>query len=192
MQESMIDLPVQTFLQRLGSDAPAPGGGAAAALCGALAASLGSMVCAFTIGRPKFAAVETETKELAAHFQRAQQAFARWVDEDAAAYAALSAARKRPKDDVGRAADVAAAAGLAAVVPLEIASLANRLTADFARLATIGNPMLGSDIEAGAHMARASRDAALANVRANLPYLDQDWRSRMESELKRFANAVSA
>ena len=192
MQDSNIDLPVRTFLERLGSDAPAPGGGAAAALCGALAASLGSMVCALTLGKPKFATVESDVRELAAHFDRAQQAFAKWVDEDAAAYGALSIARKRPKDDPQRAAEVAAAAATAAIVPLEIASLADRMINDVARLAAVGNPALGADIEAAGHMARASRDAALANVRANLPYLDPQWRSRMDAELRRFNKPASA
>lgn len=184
-QESMLDLRLKTFLERLGSDAPAPGGGAAAALCGALAASLGSMVCAFTIGKPKFAAVEAESRELSAHFQRAAEVFARWVDEDAAAYAALSAARKLPKDDPARAAEVASSAALAAVVPLETASLADRLLFDFKRLHAIGNPALGSDVEAGAQLARACKQAALANVRANLPFLEAQFRQRMQNELAR-------
>lgn len=181
----MLDLPLRSFLERLGSNAPAPGGGAAAALCGALAASLGSMVCAFTIGKPKFAAVESEARELAGNFERAADAFSRWVDEDAAAYAALSAAMKRPKDDPVRSSEVASAAALAALVPLETAALSRRIEREFQRLAAIGNPVLKSDIEAGAIMVRACRLAATANVRANLPFLDPAYRQRVEAELTR-------
>ncbi len=181
----MLELPLRTFLERLASNAPAPGGGAAAALCGALAASLGSMVCGFTIGKPKFAAVESEVRALIDHFARAAAAFSRWVDEDAAAYAALSAAMKRPKDDPARGSEVASAAALAAIVPLEIAALAQRLEHEFERLAAIGNPALKADIESGAIMVRACRQAATANVRANLPFLDPAYRQRVEAELAR-------
>ena len=46
------------FLTALGSGAPAPGGGAAASLCGALAAALVAMVCRVTAERDPSAASE--------------------------------------------------------------------------------------------------------------------------------------
>ena len=44
---------LQSFLDALASNAPAPGGGAAAALMGATGAALVSMVCNLTLGKPK-------------------------------------------------------------------------------------------------------------------------------------------
>ncbi len=54
----VLDVPLAVFLDRLASAAPTPGGGSVAALCGALSAALGSMVCNLTIGKPRYAEVE--------------------------------------------------------------------------------------------------------------------------------------
>jgi methenyltetrahydrofolate cyclohydrolase len=51
---------LQQFLDELASKSATPGGGSAAALMGAQAAALVSMVCNLTIGKPKFAEVEAE------------------------------------------------------------------------------------------------------------------------------------
>ena len=48
------------FTEVLASSAPTPGGGGAAALLGAVGASLGCMVANLTVGKPKYAAVEEE------------------------------------------------------------------------------------------------------------------------------------
>ena len=54
----LINLTVKDFAALTASDAPAPGGGSAAALCGAQGAGLAAMVASFTIGRKKFADFE--------------------------------------------------------------------------------------------------------------------------------------
>lgn len=56
--------PIQTFLDELASKSATPGGGSAAALMGAQGAALVSMVCHLTIGKPKFAEVETEMQNV--------------------------------------------------------------------------------------------------------------------------------
>ena len=48
------------FVSVLASDAPAPGGGGAAALVGAIGTALGNMVGSLTVGKKKYAAVEEE------------------------------------------------------------------------------------------------------------------------------------
>jgi len=55
---SILNLTVGEFLERLGSSDPAPGGGAAAAVAGAMGAALVQMTANLTIGRPKLADVE--------------------------------------------------------------------------------------------------------------------------------------
>ena len=51
----LSELTVHSFANLLGSDAPAPGGGSAAALAGSLGAALSAMVSALTLGRKKYA-----------------------------------------------------------------------------------------------------------------------------------------
>jgi len=50
---------VGAWLEALASDAPAPGGGAAAAMQAAVGAALIEMVCNLTIGKPAYAAHDT-------------------------------------------------------------------------------------------------------------------------------------
>ena len=147
---------------------PTPGGGSVAALTGALAAALGRMVAAFTLEKPKFAAVAPQVGQLAGRLQRAEEMLRRLIDEDAAAYGVLDAAFKLDKADAQRAARIAEAAGLAGSVPLETATLAARVLDDLTQLRGIGNPLLRSDADAARQLAYAALQAAAANVRANL------------------------
>ena len=49
----LAELTTAGFADLLASDAPAPGGGSAAALEGALGAALTAMVCSLTVGKKK-------------------------------------------------------------------------------------------------------------------------------------------
>lgn len=177
------DLSVRAFLAALGSGAPTPGGGAAAAVCGGLAAALGRMVVTYTLGRPKFAAVEGEVASLDAELARAATLLAALVEEDSAAYAGLSAAMKLDRHDPGRAARVQEAAAVAGAVPLETAVVCTRVCRIAERLAVIANPMLRSDAHCARHFARAATLAALENVRVNLPLMTPAERALLEGEL---------
>ena len=59
----LTEMKVKDFNELLASNAPAPGGGSASALAGAMGAGLCSMVAALTIGREKYAADEELAKE---------------------------------------------------------------------------------------------------------------------------------
>src|SRR3954452_15733335 len=63
-QRSILDLTVGELLQQLGSSAPTPGGGAAAALAGAVGAALIEMTANLTIGRPRLADVEPQARSI--------------------------------------------------------------------------------------------------------------------------------
>ena len=52
------------FVAALASSAPTPGGGGAAALCGAVGAALCGMVASLTTGKKKYASVEREIQQL--------------------------------------------------------------------------------------------------------------------------------
>jgi formiminotetrahydrofolate cyclodeaminase len=84
---------------------------------------------------------------------------------------------------------VAEAAGLAASVPLETATLAWRMRLDLENLARIANPLLHSDVTAAIHLALAAVQAAAANVRANLPLLGAERAREVEQQLQVIAPA---
>lgn len=178
----LISCSLEDYLSRLASAQPAPGGGSAAALTGALAASLGHMVCALTAGRPKFAAVETEIQELARRFERAREALAALVDEDARAYLQLHRAFS-DKAHPQRREEIALAAEVAAAAPLSVAALAHGVEQDARRLDQIGNPNLKADIQAAIALAEAAIKAALANVAANLPLVRPETADALRQEV---------
>lgn len=180
---ALSDQPLGSFIEALASTAPTPGGGAAAALVGALAAGLGRMACALTIGKAKFAAVESQVSALADKLARCDLMLRTLMDEDAAAYADLSAAFKLDKDNAERARRIRRAAQVAARVPLEIAAAVRQVARDLAELEPIGNPNLASDVRCGGHLARAALQAAAENVRVNLPLLADDERAALAAQL---------
>ncbi|MCA9242487.1 MAG: cyclodeaminase/cyclohydrolase family protein [Phycisphaerales bacterium] len=178
----LIDMPLRGFLERLGSVEPTPGGGAAAALAGAMGASLGRMVCELTRG-PRFAPVAEQIDQLADQFGRTAAVLRRLVDEDAYAYQGLSAALKLPKDDATRAARLRESATLAASVPLQVAVLSRATIGDIERLRPIANPNLTADVTSAAALSHAAIVAACANVEANLPFVDDALRPKLAAEL---------
>jgi len=184
-EAGLTALSIDDFLDRLASDAPTPGGGAVAALAGAIAASLGKMVCGLTIGKPKFVDVEPQVKQIASRLTRAALMLRRLIDEDAAAYGELSATFKLDRSDPKRRERLTQTGGLAAAVPLETVAVGRQVLGDLRRLEPIGNPNLRSDVEAAIHLVRAAMAAGAANVRVNLPLLPEAQAQRVDQELGR-------
>lgn len=176
--QRMLDLSVTTFLDQLADGTPTPGGGAAAAVAGALGAALASMVCQFTLGRDEFASVQSEIDELLTEAEAARAALELAAEQDATAYGRVVAARRLPRgsdaERAARAAAIQAAARQAAREPLEAARVAARLLDVCSRLAELGNPRLLSDVEVAAMLSLVSLRGAAVNVEANLPSLQDD------------------
>ena len=81
---------VDRFLERLASSAPTPGGGGAAALCGALGIALGNMVGSLTLGKKKYADVQEDITALNSRAEALRADFVALIDADAEAFAPLS------------------------------------------------------------------------------------------------------
>ena len=181
------EITVAAYLERLAHTAPTPGGGSAAALVGALAAGLGEMVVGYTRGKPKFAKHETQVIAIGEQLQRAREMLSSAIDEDADAYAGLTAAFKVDKTDPTRKARIEAAAAIAAGVPYQTAVLARRVEHQLRELMAIGNPQLRSDVECALHFAAAAVHGAIANSRVNLPLIRPEDAARLARELDRVA-----
>ena len=89
---------VTQFLQDLASSKPAPGGGSAAALCGAIGAALVSMVGNLTTGKKKYADVEDQIQAMLGQAETLRLKFIDLVSDDIQVYTAVSAAFKMPRD----------------------------------------------------------------------------------------------
>src|SRR2546421_4087276 len=94
------------FLSAAAAKQPVPGGGSAAALAGALAASMGEMVLNYSVGKKNLAQFEPELRMSLAELTRARQLLLQLMVEDQVAYEALTAARKLPESHPTRQAEV--------------------------------------------------------------------------------------
>jgi glutamate formiminotransferase/formiminotetrahydrofolate cyclodeaminase len=161
------------WLDELAGAAPAPGGGSAAALAGALAGALVAMVARLTTGRKAYAAAQGRVAEILAEADALRAQLRRLVDDDAAAYARVSAAHALPKDDPGRPQAVDEALVGAARTPLATARGAVRLLALAREIGAIGNKNARSDAKVGEALARAALAGAVENVRVNVQSLSE-------------------
>jgi len=94
----LVDRNVTEFVDLMASDAPAPGGGSAAALEGALGAALTAMVCALTLGKKKYADVQDLAAESQKKADSLKARFVDVIDRDTEAFNAVSAVFAMPKD----------------------------------------------------------------------------------------------
>lgn len=161
-----------SFVADVASSAPVPGGGSVVAHVGSLAAALAQMVAGLTIGRKKYAAVESEMKEMALRAAHLVRRLAELKNEDAAAYTLVSDAYKLPKESseqqTARAAAIQAALVKAAEVPLETARWCAEVAALAATCAEKGNTNAASDAGVAALLAEAACRGAAYNVRINV------------------------
>lgn len=184
---SLNDRSLTQFTDDLASGDPTPGGGAAAALSGALGAALLAMVCRFTVGREKYAAVEDEVQAILAEADAARARFLAAVDADAEAYAGVGAAYRMPRgtdeEKAARTAAIRAASWSAAQPPLAVAEEGAALIHQCQRAAGITNPMLGSDVTTAVALARAAIEGGAANVEANLSGVSEEHAAELRARL---------
>ena len=191
---SLIDMTVRAFTEKLGSDAPAPGGGSASALSGALGAALVSMVCNLTVGKPKYAEHEPLIKETLARADDLTAKLLDAVQRDTDAFDSVIAAFSMPKET-----DAQKALRAEAVQKAYKNAIASpEATADYClTVMKLAESLLGksnvnavSDLAVGATLAHAGLKGAVANARINLPSVKDapyvaekiSWAERVEKE----------
>ncbi len=179
-EERLANLTLERFLGVLGSDAPTPGGGAAAAISGAIGAALIAMVGRLTVGKPGFEDVDDRMRALIERADAARLVFLDLADRDAHAFDEVMAAFKMPKeadeDKAARSAAILAGYEHAASVPLEIAHAAVDLM-ELAEAATsTGNPQAASDGVSGSAHLYCAAVCAIANVEINAASLKDEAR----------------
>ncbi|MCD2453189.1 cyclodeaminase/cyclohydrolase family protein [Methylicorpusculum oleiharenae] len=92
------DKSLHLFLDELASKAPTPGGGSAAAFMGAQSAALTSMVCNLTLGKLKYAAVETDMQQLLEQSEALRLQLTGMIKADVEVFDRLMAAYGLPKE----------------------------------------------------------------------------------------------
>jgi formiminotetrahydrofolate cyclodeaminase len=174
--------PIGTFLDAAAAKQPTPGGGSVAALAGALAASMGEMTLNYSVGKKGLEAHQDVLAAALRELTHARAVLLQLMAEDQGAFAAVTAARKRPESDPDRDACFAAALLACIRIPQAMAATGVAILEIVDRVADKVNPWLLSDLAVCADLAMATTRCALYNVRANLPDVkDPVDRDRIET-----------
>ena len=155
------------FVEVLASDAPAPGGGGAAALVGAIGTALGNMVGSLTVGKKKYADVEAEIIALQGKCSALQKELLDQVEADEKGFVPLARAYGIPKDDPARAETLEKATVTACQVPVRIMELCCEAMEVIAVFAAKGSRLAVSDAGCAAVCVKAALQAASLNVFIN-------------------------
>jgi formiminotetrahydrofolate cyclodeaminase len=199
---SLTDMTIKDFTAKLASDAPAPGGGSAAALSGALGAALVSMVCNLTVGKPKYAPHETLVRDVLAKSGEMKEKLLDAIQKDTDAFDAVIAAFGLPKETdaqkAARSSAIQTAYKTAVASPEATAEYCLTVMRLAESLVGKSNVNAASDLAVGATQACAGLKGALANVQINLPAIKdvayaaekRAWAERAEKEAGELLHSV--
>ena len=163
MQERTLD----GFLTELSSGSPTPGGGGASAVCGAVAAALGSMVGNLTSGKKKYAEYQEEIEIAIAKCAALVKEFEALGQKDEEVFEPLAKAYSIPKDQEGRDEILEKVLKEASTAPYEVIEKAYETALVLARLAVIGSRLAISDVGVAAAACETAAKGAAMNVYIN-------------------------
>ena len=187
---------VDDLLQAFRSPDPTPGGGSAAALAGALGASLLAMVA----GLPKSrAATEEDAERLQAAGRRCAAIaddLTTLVDRDSEAYDLVVGAYQQPKrtdeEKSARSAAIQQAMRAAIAAPLDVMRACAAAAEQGVVVAALGNPSASSDVRVGFELLGAGLRGAKLNVEINLGSVkDAAYVETVRREVEEFERAIA-
>ncbi|SMC79533.1 cyclodeaminase/cyclohydrolase family protein [Sporomusa malonica] len=184
----LIQMKINEFLEELGSNSPAPGGGSISALAGALGGALTAMVCRLTVGSSKYAEVQSEVEAILVEVDQLSNVLARCVDADTEAFNKVMAAYKLPKvaedEKLARSEAIQQAMVYATNLPLDVASCCLKVLSMAVRVLAIGNTNAASDAAVAGLMAHAGLHGALYNVKINLSSIkEQGYQNDIQAKM---------
>lgn len=168
---------LQKYLEELSSNSPTPGGGNVAALCGALSASLGTMVCNLTIGKKKYLDVEAEMNELKEKLKVYIDKFISLAKNDNEAFERVMDAFKLPKETDEqkklRTEAIEKSTLEAASVPAEVIKNCREVIPFLETISKKGNQNSLSDAGVAIAVIAAASEGAFLNVLINYSSLSE-------------------
>ena len=183
----LTDMTLTAFSDLLASDAPAPGGGSAAALGGALGTALTGMVASLTVGKKKYAEHEELMQEIIAGAEEVRRQFVDVIDRDTEAFNGVSAVFTMPKDtDEQKAARKQAmqqALQACTLTPFEMMCCALSALELTGRALGKSNINAASDLGVAALSLKAAVQGAWLNILINISGIeDQEFVAKYRSE----------
>lgn len=196
-QPAYSEMALADLVDAFSSTDPVPGGGSAAALAGAVGASLLLMVAG--IPRTKSGAPE-ETADLAdaaARIRPLRDSLLELVDRDSEAYSQVLAAFKLPKasdaEKSQRQEAIETATRSATEVPLATMRACRQALRGAVTVAANGNRNAASDVGVAIELLYAALRGARMNVEINLAALsDTEYVARMRTEVSQLGNDAGA
>lgn len=173
-----MDESLYRFTEALASAAPTPGGGGAAAVMGALAASLGAMSARLSAPRKACAEFAEELGRMTEHCEALRLRFLEQIEADAAAFLPLAAAYKLPKEAPGRAETLEKHALDACSAVTEMLLLCADTATLLRRLLDCASPLMLSDVGCAAAACRAALLSASYNVFVNTKAYEESERAQ--------------
>ena len=168
----LTEMQTQEFINLLASDAPAPGGGSAAALAGAQGCGLGAMVCALTIGKTKYAEYEEINKAASTKLQDLKNKFLQAMDEDTETFGVMTRVFAMPKnteeEKAARRAAMQEALKVCTKIPMEMLGYSLEALQAIETIVGKSNQSASSDIGVAALNLGAALRGASLNVLINI------------------------
>lgn len=165
------DKSIEVFLAELASKSATPGGGSAAAVMGAQAAALVSMVCHLTIGKPKYALVEAEMQSLLQQAEVLRHELVGMIKSDVDVFnqvmAAYGLSKETEEQKTFRSAAIQEALKAATEVPLTCAKACAQVIALSKVAAEKGSTAVISDAGVAVMAGYAGLKSAALNVYVN-------------------------
>jgi methenyltetrahydrofolate cyclohydrolase len=179
---------IATFLDDLASERPTPGGGGAAAVCGAIGAALVSMVANLTIGKKNYEAVSQDLEAVNAKAQALRAELTGAIEEDVVAFNSVMSAYGLPRateeEKAERTAAIQAALKDATLAPLRAVKACFEVIRLSATVAEKGNLNVISDAGVAALAANAGLRSAALNVFINAEAIkDRDFAEKQIAEV---------
>jgi methenyltetrahydrofolate cyclohydrolase len=168
----IINEPLMSFLDKLASSAPTPGGGSVAALTGSLGAGLVTMVGCLTTGKEKYKDVQPQIDSLLKASEKLRAELQSLIQKDIDVFGSLSQVYTMPKntepEKAARAAKMQEVLKAACQVPFEIGEKALEVAKLAKTAAEIGNTGAVSDAGVAALLANCCAQSAALNVKINV------------------------
>lgn len=192
------------FTAKLQSSSPIPGGGGAAALCGAIGIALSSMVCEVTKQKKGFEGDPTEYRAMIVKARRLRESLIDEIDSDARAFDTLMEAYHMPKSTEQekklREKMIQERLIVAAEAPLYTMHVICDTIELFDRVCPMSSPNVISDVAVGVSLCRAALHGASMNVFINASLMKDeqakkkyiDWAEEMIAKYEPIADKVYA
>ncbi|PJE67346.1 hypothetical protein COU95_02965 [Candidatus Shapirobacteria bacterium CG10_big_fil_rev_8_21_14_0_10_40_9] len=170
---------IKQFLDDLASEKPTPGGGAAAAMAGAIGAALVGKVTRLTKENP-------EVLKIAEKADKLRSELLELSDKDCQAYNEVVKAYRLPKESQSRQEKIQEDLKNAAEVPMETAKKSLEVLKLASFVAVSGNQNAVSDARCAIELATGAIYGALENVRINLSLIkDEKFVEKFKEEIEK-------